>query len=188
MRIGIDVDDTLANTKELIIEYAVRYDKKYFRGKGIIHPEIYDLCGMFDWSREEKKQFMKECIEEIADKVTVKENAAKVLTKLKEEENEIYIITYRTTKRYKNPQKTTENWLLKHQIPYDKLIVNSGPKGIVCKNNKIDLLIDDNLEHCLDAINYNIDTLVFDSPYNRDNQELPRVSSWMEVYEKLKRR
>ena len=188
MRIGIDIDDTLANTKELMIEYAIEYDKKHFRGNGIIHKEIYDLSGMFDWTKEEKKQFMKDCILEIADKVTLKPNAKEVLMKLKEEGNEIYIITYRTKKRYEDPQKTTEKWLKKQNIPYDKLITNSGPKGIVCKNNNVDVLIDDNLTHCLDASNYHIDTIVFDSIYNREHMDLPRVYTWDEVYEKLKRR
>lgn len=187
MRIGIDVDDTLANTKELIIEYAIEYDKKHFRNEGIIHPEIYDLSGMFNWTKEEKKQFINDCMEEIASKVTIKDNAKEVLQKLKKEGHEIYIITYRTLKRYKDPYKTTEEWLIKNNIPYDKLIANSGPKGIVCKKNAIQLLIDDNLTHCYDVLNYNIKSFVFDSEYNKES-DLPRVYTWNDIYEKLKRR
>ena len=38
-----------------------------------------------------------------------------------------------------NPYLLSKNWLDKHGIKYHKLIANSGEKGIVCFNNKIDL-------------------------------------------------
>ena len=47
MKIGIDIDDTISNTAEYLIEEAIKYDKLY-KKKGIIDITTYDFCGLFN--------------------------------------------------------------------------------------------------------------------------------------------
>ncbi len=51
-------------------------------------------------------------------------------------------------------------WLKKNNIYYDKLIVNVRKKGEICKQEKIDLFIDDNISNCLDVTKYGIKTII----------------------------
>ena len=62
------------------------------------------------------------------------------------------------------------------------MIANSGDKGIVCYNNKIDLFIDDSVTHLEDVSLYGIKVLLFDSEYNRDNIKFDRVKNWYQIY------
>jgi len=50
----------------------------------------------------------------------------KVVQKLKEEGNEIFIISGRNNGEYKNPKQLTEEWLKNNQIPYDQLILTNA--------------------------------------------------------------
>jgi uncharacterized HAD superfamily protein len=187
MRIGLDVDDTIADTSSIVIEYALLFDKEYKEGKGIVDPEIRTLIGKFDWTLDDKYNFWKLYAKDMAINVKPKVDCKEVLTKLKEEGNEIYIVTYRTKERFEYPYELTEEWLKKEGIPYDVLIADSGPKGIVCKENNIDVLIDDGINHCTDALNNGIRALLFESKYNKI-YDIERVLNWKEVYEKLGRR
>ena len=105
-----------------------------------------------------------------------------VINKLYDEGNEIIFITYRKDKYIKDPYLLTKNYLDRHGIKYNKLIANSGDKGIVCYNNKIDLFIDDSVTHLEDVSLYGIKVLLFDSEYNRDNIKFDRVKNWYQIY------
>ena len=81
----------------------------------------------------------------------------------------------------------TAEWLNKHDIVYDKLILtnayNSHEKTKVCIDNNISILIDDSARILLDANEYGINTLIMDNPYNRDATNIKRVYNWKEIYD-----
>ena len=58
---------------------------------------------MFDWTDEEEKSFYNENIEKFAKKLKPLEDASYYIKKLKEDGNEIYIITGRNNGEYTNP-------------------------------------------------------------------------------------
>ena len=41
MRVGIDIDDTIANTNELLIDLGLKFDKEYKDGKGFKNKNSY---------------------------------------------------------------------------------------------------------------------------------------------------
>lgn len=182
MRIGIDVDDTICSTNETILLEADKYDKEVLGGTGIKNRKAYDFTLMMGWPKEGKGRFFKDRLEYIMDKSPIKEGAAEVINKLYDEGNEIIFITYRKDKYIKDPYLLTKNYLDRHGIKYNKLIANSGDKGIVCYNNKIDLFIDDSVKHLDDVSLYGIKVLLFDSEYNRDNIKFDRVKNWYQIY------
>lgn len=186
MRIGIDVDNVLSDTSSLVFEYAKEYDKKYKEGKGVVNPESERPTGKFDWNDEDIKIFLNKYIDEIVENANPLEDAVEIINKLKEEGNEIYIITNRNKSRLKEPYEVTFDWLNKNNVYYDKLIVDSGLKGIVCKDNDVKILIDDSIEQCNDAINHGINALLFDTKENQ-NKDIKRVHSWKEIYELLRK-
>ena len=182
MRIGIDVDDTICSTNETILIEADRYDKEVLGGTGIKNKDAFEFTEMMHWPKEGKGRFFKDRLEYIMDKAPIKDGAVEVINKLYEEGNEIYFITYRKDKYIKDPYLLTKNYLDRHGIKYNKLIANSGDKGIVCFNNKIDIFIDDSVNHCADVELYGIKVYLFDSLYNKDNIKFYRVKNWYQIY------
>ncbi len=188
MNIGIDIDNVISNFNDVLLEKFLEQDK-ILRNSGIIDKENYITNGMFDWSKEEVKSFYDSIIEEVAINLDLIKDSKKYIDKLKEDGHSIYIITGRDNGEYSDPYNMTYNWLEKQEIYFDKLILtHSGKydKYIECKNNDIDIFIDDSETMCLECVKNGIHTLLFDTPYNKNNQNITRVHNWEEIYDYIK--
>jgi len=98
------------------------------------------------------------------------------------------IITAREESRVKDVYHISKEWLGKHAVPYDKLIINSTNKAERCIENNINIFIDDSIEHCENVQNnLRIPVYLFNSPYNQkhENTHIKRVFSWKEIYEEV---
>lgn len=194
MNIGIDIDDTVSKTAEIMIGYAnifnIEVVKKEIKQNnlGAILDHKY-LDALYNWTKDEKKEFIEKYYKNILKEVRVKEYASEILRKLKQEENQIYFITARIT-GIKNTDtiKLTEEWLKKNDIPYDEIIFDAQDKLAVCKEKKIDVFIDDSLENCKMVQQENRISFLMDSIMNRniDDNTIKRVHNWKEVYENIK--
>ena len=193
MRIGIDIDNTITDIQEQLnqaaYDYAIRLGKDInknievedSKNDGNIYKKKYNF------TYEELKYFLGNIQEEITNNAVPRENAVEVIRKLKEEQNEIYIITARDNEFHDDPYMLSKNWLDKNQIVYNKLIVNARNKDIVCKEEKIDIFIDDQLGNCLKVANIEIETIRFTSEKEKyDN--IVNISSWNDVYEYIRKR
>lgn len=186
MRIGIDIDNVISNfTEELLNEYMM-HDKK-LNNKGIINENAkFVRFGMFDWTEDEEKEFYQTNIERIAKNLKTIKDSKLIIDKLKEDGNEIYIITGRDNGEYPNPREMTINWLKENDIYYDKLILtdtyDDHAKTLECLKYGIEIMIDDSPRILSDVKKSGIKTLLFDSRFNKSNTDLQRVFSWKEVY------
>ena len=121
---------------------------------------------MFDWSKEEEKSFYLNNIERIASNLEVIDGAKDTIDKLRQDGHEIYIISGRNNGEYSDPFIITKDWLHKHHISYDQLILTNAyfehEKTEVCLKNNIQILIDDSVRTCLDAKQHHITTLLMD--------------------------
>jgi len=184
MRIGIDIDNVIANFEEDI-------EKEYLEhGAKIIDISKWIDEGRYDWCIEKSKEFYKCNIERIATNFTIINFSDKYINKLKEDGNEIYIISGRDNGEYTNPYEMTKNWLEEHHIYYDKLILtdayNTHAKTKKCKKNNIDIMIDDSPRICKDLQENNIKVLMMDRKLLRQSDcNIERVSSWPEIYDKI---
>lgn len=181
MKIGIDIDDTITNTYEILVKLiAEKYnlDAEEILERKPNYDELYDNLPNFDKVR--KEIFMK-----MASTVPLKENVSEVLTKLKEHGNEIIFITARSNVEYDDPYQVSYDYLTKNKVPFDKLYVNVLDKGIKCVEENIDVFIDDDDTHCIKVTDKNIHTLQFDSLKSIEILGIERVYSWKEIYELL---
>ena len=167
MRIGIDIDNCISNFNDVLLEEYLKHDK-VLRGTGIIKEKAdYITKGMFDWSKEENDEFYYSNIERIAKSLKPLRNCKKMIDKLKEEGNEIYIISARDNGEYTNPLKMTKEWLEKYEIHYDKLILtDKDKKGPICKENCIDIMIEDTIKNCEDIEQNGVKCLLMNTRYN----------------------
>ena len=157
MRIGIDIDDTLTDVKEELIEAGEKYARSL--GKDIkVDKNFEDKNNngnkwqeMFQFNYEELKYFLKDIQESITNKAKPRENVVEIINKLKNDGNEIIIITARDSEFHDDPYKYSKDWLDKNNIYYDKLVVNARNKEDACIEEKIDLFIDDSKSNCLNV-------------------------------------
>lgn len=150
MKIGIDMDDTICSTKESII----KYQNIFIKDKNISSDELWN-------NNTYKDEFLNKYLSDIYTNAKVKENCIKILNQLSKD-NELYIITARTTNYIDDIIKLTKNYLANNNIKVKDIFINSKDKVDTCIKNNIDLMIDDNYYNYQALTNNNINTILFD--------------------------
>ncbi len=187
MRIGIDLDDTITKTDEILFKYAKIYneeEKILFN----INREEWNLTKAFGWNEENIKEFFSKYLKSIYEEAEIKENAKERINKLKDDGNEIIIITARDTKSLKEVHEVCKDWLINNKINVDKIVVDGEDKAQKCLENKIDIFIDDNICNCENVYNnLKIPVLLMNGRYNKDyqNPKIKRVYNWNEIYNEI---
>jgi len=179
MNIGIDIDDTIVNTYERLLQLiCMKYDINFNEliSKKLPYKEIYNILPNFDTIRKDLFPIMAKCVH-------LKENVKEVLTKLKCDGHKIIFITARDFDDYSNPYDITINYLERNDIPYDKLFINVKNKGEKCIEEEIDLFIDDNMGNCRDVMDVGVKTYQFDAIFTSNVEGATRVYSWNEIYD-----
>ena len=140
MIIGIDIDDTIANTIEQTDIYAKEYTEKILkRNFKLNKADVNDPMQakhVYGWSIEEDKNFWDLYYEKVIENVNLKDAAAEVINKLYEN-NEIVIITARWDRKSIIINNITKEWLKKYNIYYHKLYMNHQDKRNIVEENKI---------------------------------------------------
>lgn len=179
MVLGIDIDDTLTNTKDKQIIIWKKYIKENPTDK--YTEELPDNINSFN--DEYISKFWDENRYELSFNTTFKENVSEILIKLHNEGYKICIITSRPDSKYKDLKNELNNWFKNNKIYTDIIYTDIRNKGIFCKNNNIDILIDDSLHHIEEANNLNVKTIMFN-----DNKKYKgyQVNNWIDLYETIK--
>lgn len=188
MKIGLDIDNVILDTDTVLLEEFLKEDKNK-RNKGIINKDLYLMSGMFDWSKDEINEFLNKNMEEIAKNLKNKDNSKYYMDKLLEEGHELYLISNRSSKQYKNAYDTTKNNLKENNINYTKLIITeTNDKSQACLDNEIDIMIDDRPSNCFKLVDKNIRCILFKSEKeNREFTEFPVIKNWEELYILIKK-
>lgn len=187
MRIGIDLDDTITKTDEILFKYAKMYneeEKILFK----INRGEWDWNKAFGWDEEKCETFFLRYLKKIFEEAEIKENAKEKINALKNGGNKIIIITARDTKSLKEVHKVCENWLINNKVNVDKIVVDGEDKAQKCLENKIDIFIDDNVYNCESVYkNLKIPVLLTNSRYNKEyqNPNIKRVYNWNEIYNEI---
>lgn len=182
LKIAIDLDDTITDTSIYLTKYLAEFfnmDIDY-----LINNEIYyiKLPEKLASKREEFERYaFRECLFDIP----IKENAKKIINKLKKEGNKIIIITARDNTTFNNPFEQTKKQLDNLGVKYDKIICTRN-KTKACKKEKIDVIIDDSMTNLNDVNNYVKTKILFTSNYNKKfNVPFIRANNWNEIYQLL---
>lgn len=191
MVIGIDIDDTIANTYEVAMSYAQEYTVKELKKEPILKQiscdTHYYIQTLLDWKNGEDLKYLKHYYEKIISESMPKTLAIEYLEKLKSEGNRIVLITARWEADYFDVKKATKEWIEKYNIPCDKLIINAENKLIACKQENVDVFVDDSFSNCKMVSSAGIKTFLMDTRANNNLkcENFERVYSWPHLYMKL---
>lgn len=83
-------------------------------------------------------------------------------------------------------KKIVVKWLTKYKICYDKIVWTNKEKLTYCKENDIDLMIEDNPKHINELAEF-CKVICFDAPYNRNLnfKNTTMCYSWYDIYDKI---
>lgn len=185
MRIGIDIDDTIAKTNKKLIEEALRYDKEHVRGRGLKNKNAYSFMEMFYWTVLDLDGFMKEVRRgKFFSSLEPVEGAVLNINKLYQEGNQIIFIT-RRQKDLKTMLKT-KKWLKNMGFRYHKLILGGEHKDEICSNYQIDIFIDNDVKNVIEVSSEGILCVLKGTEFNRDEKDFRRIESWDDIYDYIK--
>ena len=188
-KIGLDIDDTICNTNFVLMKYAIKYNKEH-GNKPMLKYNTNNFGEVFGWNNEEVNDFFRtyylDALKEIEPKFNVKE----VLSKLREEGYEIIFITVRNDRECAGigeARRITLEWFKKYEIPFDELHVDIQDKKSFCKENNIDIFMDDSIRTVTRVRENNIDTFIAMNDFNLDfsDDEIINVYSMDDFYNKI---
>lgn len=185
MIIGLDIDNVIADLDKTYLEYFLREDKNK-RNAGVINSKARHVTdGMFDWSEKEVDDFIADNMDEMGQNLSLVKGAKFYIDKLKEDHHQIYLLTHRKNKYWKNPESITKQWLVKNEIHYDELIFTENTdKSPECIKHHIDMMFDDSISNCTTMVKSGIQCYVFKTRYNENyKKNLKMVYDWEDLYQ-----
>ena len=188
MNIGIDIDGVLTNDDDYLIDTITKYVLEN-NLEGLKRPYVYEY-GKVNWSKSILDNYREKYFWDYCQNEPTRKYASEVIKKLKDEGNNIYIITSRhfTTENTKEGEKSreiTKNWLEKNKIIYDELYF-SPDKTKEIDSLKIDIIIEDSPETIPTFVKHT-HVFCYDCRYNRELilDNMTRVFSWYDIYMKI---
>ena len=180
MRIGIDIDDTITDSWECLIPY-------YSRLFNVPKEKLYNSKPYYESVKdkitlEEYFDMMLPIYDKVIPNVHLLPKVKETIDKLYEIGCKVYFITARG-RGHSDPYQDSKDFLDKHYIKYEKILTGTENKAIACKNENIDLFIDDSYRHCTEVSNTGIDVLMHDKNYNKDYQQFKHFTDWDYVYD-----
>lgn len=184
MIIGIDVDGVLLDYEKGMLANAEIFDIEKCRGNGKIYLDKYFAQDKYDWTDIEKETFIKENLGKISKESNIMPGAKYVLNKLKEMGHKLIIISSRG-KEEDNMIDIVMQKFNKENINFDKYYWKENNKLNICKEENVDIMIDDSPTICKSMSDNKIKAIYFRGIRGCDleeNEYLKEVSNWGEIY------
>lgn len=185
MRIGLDLDGVILDTEQLKYVHMQLYDIFQLHKKSAINKNECSISKRYNWSKEEKEKFIENYWHrgiELED-INTMPCAKHILELLKKDGHKLILITSRGKDGI--DREIVETKLKKENITFDEYNWACTNKKEICKREKIDLMIDDRLSHCLPITEVKIKTLYFrdvNMPKAEENEYLTEVNNWGDIY------
>ena len=193
MRIGIDIDGVLTDIEQYQLDYGSKFYYENYK-KEIINYKGYETYDIFDSNKEIDDLFWKKYFKEYSVNVKARDLSSEIIKKLKEDGNEIYIITARGSflshssdvMTYDENKEVVKKWLEKNDIYYDKLIFSPEDKLDICLENNIDIMVEDSV-HNINNVSTRLPVICFHANYNEKciGKNIIRCYSWYDIYAKI---
>ena len=192
MNIGIDIDGVLTDLERTTIDFGTKMCIEENWPITIDLSKYWEVEA-FGWTSEQADKFWNKYLVEYVTQSPARRFAKEIISKLREEGNNIYIITARDEsgmppEYYGKMQELTRGWLEKYEIEYDKLIfAKDSEKLEKCLENNVDIMIEDSPRN-IRNISSKVKVIKFDCQYNKDviGSNIINAYSWYHIYRIIK--
>lgn len=178
MRIGIDIDDTLTDTISIQKKYWAQYVKD--NPSNIYNSILPSNINTFGDPYIDK--FWDTYRSQLYLEAPFKDGAAEITEHLKKLGHELVIVTSRQKSKYINLENYLQEFLKRGNINISTIYTDVLDKGKFMDVHDIDILIDDDINHCKSAIVHGKKAILFNK--NKDYEGI-QVDNWYDIPENL---
>lgn len=189
MKIGIDLDGVLFDSEKLFRVYTELYDTNVLKRNSIIDNRIVRLQERYSWTQEEINDFMEKYQTKIVQEAQFMPGAREVVKMLKEEGHELIIITARGSIKKEHIQITQDVLKQANMDIFDKYYFGTENKEQICKQENIDIMIEDSNTKSKIISDNGIKTIYLKDSANfemQENENLKVLYNWGEIYRYIK--
>ena len=188
MKIGIDIDGVILDYERVLKTYGDLYDFIELKKGGIINRNEHYLRNRYDWTDEERMNFINKYFLKLSKQTSLIPGAKDVINMLQKEENELIVISARGGMIEEMKDVAMEKFK-EEGISFDKCYWKQDDKLEVAQKENIDFMIDDSYDVCKKLSENGIKTIYFrDKEMKKleQNEYLKEVSNWGEIYRIIK--
>lgn len=184
MKIGIDIDGVILNFEGELRVQAELNDVINLKRNSIVNEKETFFQAKYNWSEEEINDFIAKNFLKLSKECNFMPGAVEVINLLKKEGHELIIISSRGG-LIKEMKDIAEQRLEEKGLKFDKYYFVAKDKAKICKEENIDIMIDDYYKTCKSLVEGKIKTIYFREYPNyelEENEYLKEVHNWGEIY------
>ncbi len=180
-KFGFDIDGVLTDEGNNENNIWHKSFRDHFGDKAQKVSNSYDFREAYDLPDSVIEEFLNKNKDKIFSSVPPYREAIDFLKNLKNQGHKIILITA----RHEEFRETTEKWLNRNNIPYDKLY-HDEDKAPLALNENLKIFIDDHLDNVKEIKSAGIPALLFTRDHNlnaTENEYTARVDNWQDIKE-----
>ena len=160
MKIGIDLDGVVIDSETTFRTYEEIFDIDTVKGNNLINREEPKFQARYNWTEEQKQEFIETYFLTVSKESNLMSGFIGVYNLLKKQGHEFVVITARGG-FVKEMKDDAIRILEENNITFDKYYWKIDDKLEVCKNENVDIMIDDDWKIIKRLADNNIKTLYF---------------------------
>ena len=187
MKIGIDLDGVVIDSETTFRTYEEIFDIDVLKGNNLINKKEPKFQARYNWTNEQEKEFIEKYFMTVSKESNMMSGFIGIYNLLKEQGHEFVVITARGG-FIKEMKDDAIRLLEENNIKFDKYYWNVDDKLEICKNEKVDIMIDDDWKIIKRLADNEVKTLYFrDTNLMKmeENQYIKEVNNWGEIYKYL---
>lgn len=189
MKIGIDLDGVVIDSETTFRTYEEIFDIDVLKGNNLINKEEPKFQARYNWTSEQEKEFIKKYFLTISKESNLMSGFIAIYNLLKKQGHEFVVITARGG-FIKEMKDDAIRVLEENNIKFDKYYWNVQDKLEICKNEKVDIMIDDDWRIIKKLADNEVKTLYFrDTNLMKleENEYIKEVNNWGEIYRYIRK-
>ena len=179
MNIAVDFDGVLFDTELWFMTYGNIYNLEI--GGNVVDEDAIWVQDRYDWEEKQIRDFIERTSFQIEEKAPVMPFAKEVLEAIAKN-NKLFAISNRGG-LHEGEQEVTLKRLKKENITFDKVMFKQSSKVLACKENNIDLIIEDHPNNIKELAKNGIKCLYFRDLTTQKikHKNVIEVRNWGEV-------
>lgn len=189
MKIGVDLDGVVFDSEKLYRVCTELYEVLDLKKNTIKDNKSRLFEERYGWNEIETQNFIDKYHEYIVKNANFMPGAKEVLKRLKEDGNELIIVTARGQQESKYIKITEEIFKENNFEIFNKYYWGVTDKAKICKEENIDIMIDDDNKNCLKIAKEGIKAIYLkDAPSYEieDTEYIKTLYNWGEIYRYIK--
>ena len=188
MKIGIDLDGVVIDSETTFRTYEEIYDIDTLNGNNLVDRQEPKFQARYNWTNEQEKEFIERYFLKVSKESGLMSGFISVYNLLKEQGHEFEVITARGG-LLKEMKDDAIRLLEENDIKFDKYYWHIKDKLEVCKNENVDIMIDDDWRIIKKLADNGVKTLYFRDTNLKtleENEYVKEVNNWGDIYRAIK--